>query len=234
MVEMSKEKSSFNTMIGTRCNACDENFQSAEEFKEHILTTVHKGPVDGTQNFKYRLTAKTAKSNLIKGALRNHMEVEYKHGAVNLDFSDGAWILSAFPEVINWDKTNRNFFYGDLSIQVIEAKPGMENSNKHVDYKIVFQVNGQKVVLHAYNVKQRFTVSGRNHLIFVNQFLQPFFSKKIECNSSEADKFNQKVLANLGTTVKRDNVKFKTSQSMSCYRCNKISRSVSQLHEHMK
>ena len=56
-------------------------------------------------------------------------------------------MFAAFPEVLNWDKVNRNFFYGDLSIQVVEAKPGMESGNKNVDYKIEFLVNGEKVVL---------------------------------------------------------------------------------------
>ena len=145
-------------------------------------------------------------------------------------------MFAAFPEVLNWDKVNRNFFYGDLSIQVVEAKPGMENGNKHVDYKIEFQVNGEKVVLHAYNGKQRFTISGKNHVNFVTKYIKPFFTKKVECYVSEADKFNEAVIANLGRTVKRENVKYKTtqSQSLSCNRCNQTSNSISQLHSHMK
>ena len=114
-LEMNKKNYSMDTAIGTKCDACDENFKSEAGFKEHILTTVHRGPSDGTRNFKYRLTAKTAKSNLIKGALRKHIEIQYKQGAINLDFSDGAWIYAVFPEVLNWDKRNRNFFNGDLS-----------------------------------------------------------------------------------------------------------------------
>ena len=93
---------------------------------------------------------------------------------------------------------NRNFFYGDLSIQVVETKPGIEGDNKNVDYKIVFEVNGEKVVLHAYNGKQRF----------------------IECYVSEADDFNESVLVNLRKTDKRGNVKLKTSQPLSCNRCS--------------
>ena len=117
-LQIQNRQSSGGISIGTKCNACDANFHSEADFKEHILTTVHKGPADGTRNFKYRLTAKTAKSNLIKGAQRKHINVQHKQGAINLDFSDGAWIYGVFPEVLNWDKRNRNFFYGDLSIQV--------------------------------------------------------------------------------------------------------------------
>ena len=58
--------------------ACSLSFHSEAEFKEHILTTVHRGPSDGTRNFKYQLTAKTAKKNLVKGALRKHISIEHK------------------------------------------------------------------------------------------------------------------------------------------------------------
>ena len=51
---------------------------------------------------------------------------------------------------------------------------------------------------------------------------------------SEATKFNELVLAKLGKTVKRKDVKYKTSTLLSCSRCNKISKSISQLHEHMQ
>ena len=30
--------------IGNKCNSCDENFKTKADFKEHILTTVHRGP----------------------------------------------------------------------------------------------------------------------------------------------------------------------------------------------
>ena len=220
--------------IGNECRVCDINFVSEEDFKEHILTTVHRGPADGTRNFKYRLTAKTAKNNLIKGAKRKHMEIEHKQGAINVDFSDGAWVLAVFPEILNWDKSNRNFTYCDLDIQVIEAKPGIDGGNKNVDYKIVFQVNGQKVVLHAYNGKQRLTLTGLGHRMFVQMFLDPFFRSKISKVVSEANSFNKNVLSNLGKTVKRENVKFKTSTKQTCKKCNQISQSVTQLHEHMR
>ena len=65
------------------CNKCEKSFSSEAEFKDHILTTVHKGPSDGTRNFKYRLTAKTAKTNLLKGARRKHIAVEHKQTGCN-------------------------------------------------------------------------------------------------------------------------------------------------------
>ena len=157
-----------------------------------------------------------------------------KQGATNINFSDGSWIKAVFPEILLWDKGNRKFSYGDLDVEVIEAKPGIENEDKHMDYKFVFLVNGKRIVLHAYNGKQRMTVCGQNYLEFVSKFLEPFFTKKIEDISSEATKFNEEVLAKLGKTVKRRNVSFKTSYPLSCKKCNQVAKSISQLHNHMK
>ena len=53
MLVIKNENSKVDSKIGTNCNACDVNFHSEESLKEHILTTVHKVPADGTRNFKY-------------------------------------------------------------------------------------------------------------------------------------------------------------------------------------
>jgi hypothetical protein len=233
MVKMLTHKTSVGRIQSNECKTCDQRFLSEGEFRDHILTTVHKGPSDGTRNFKYRLTAKTAKSNLLKGARRKHFGIEHKQGASNIDFSDGAWIKAVFPEVLKWDKGNRNFSYGELNVEVIEAKPGIEGGNNHVDYKFIFLVNGHRVVLHAYNGKQRFTVCGQNYLLFIEKYLEPFFTRKIDHFMSEATKFNEEVLASLGKSVKRGNVKYKTATPLSCKQCNQVSSSISQLHDHM-
>ena len=222
-----------NSFLETDCKVCDITFATETELKDHILTTVHRGPSDGTRNFKYRLTAKTAKKNIIKGAQRKHMDVQHKQGAINVDFSDGAWIYVAFPEVLIWAESNKNFDYGDLCIKVMEVKAGMDNGNKNIDHKIEFQVNDQKVVLHAYNTKQRFTVTGQGYKVFVEKYLDPILREKVESCLSEANNFNKQVMENLGKTVKRGDVKFKTSSSVSCKNCSKIEKSISQLHEHM-
>ena len=91
-------KSDQQIAIGNFCHSCDLKFNSEEDFKEHILTTIHNGPAEATRNFKFRLTEKIAKSNIIKGAKKSNLNIEYKQGATNIDFSDGTWILAAFPE----------------------------------------------------------------------------------------------------------------------------------------
>ena len=81
------------------CTPCDKSFDSLDDLKDHILTTVHNGPCVKTRNFNYKMTDNTAKNNLIKGAKRQHLYLEYKLGATNLDFSDGSWLLVGFPGV---------------------------------------------------------------------------------------------------------------------------------------
>ena len=221
------------TSIGSICNSCDITFPSEADFKEHILNTIHNGPSNGTRNFKYRMSAKTAKSNLLKGAKREHINVDYKQGASNIDFSDGAWILTAFPEVLKWEKEGDIFSYSDVMVKVVDVKPGFDVNNKNVDYKVQFIVNEQKIVLHAYNGRQRLTVSGKEHAYFVRECLVPYFTQKIKDCAIQADKLNKKVITSLGPTVKRDSVRFKTS-SLACNKCNKISKSIKELHIHMK
>ena len=65
----------------TNCIPCDEVFETSSEFKDHLLTTQHNGPSKGTRSFKYKLTEKTARNNIIKGAKRQHLKVEVKQGA---------------------------------------------------------------------------------------------------------------------------------------------------------
>ena len=142
--------------------------------------------------------------------------------------------MSIFPELLSWDRGNRKFSYGDLNIEVVEAKPGFEDENKHVDYKFVSDVNGLKLVLHAYNGKQRLTVCGQNYMNFVDKFLEPYYTKKVESFAAEANIYNKNVLSAFGKTVKRVNVKYKTSTPLACKECIQVSKSITQLHTHMK
>ena len=91
------------------CEPCDEAFDSVTDLKDHVLDTPHNGPYTGTRNFKYKLTEKTAKSNLIRGAKREHFAIDSKQGATNIDFSDGSWILVAYPELIKWEKGSTHY-----------------------------------------------------------------------------------------------------------------------------
>ena len=115
-----------NKDIGFHCHSCDLKFVGEEELKDHILTTVHNGPSQGTRNFKYRMTEKTARANIVKGARKKHFQVEHKQGATNIDFSDGSWILVAFPVIKDWEKDEgASIDINSIQVQIIEARPGL-------------------------------------------------------------------------------------------------------------
>ena len=52
-----------------------------------------------TRHFKYRITEKTTKANLIKEAKQAHFNIDVKQGAANIYFKDDSWISVAFPEI---------------------------------------------------------------------------------------------------------------------------------------
>ena len=97
--------------------------------------------------------------------------------------------------------------------------------------KVVFLVNKDKIVLHAYNSKQRFTVSGKNHCVFADKFLLPFFKEKVEACTEEATSINKNVISGFSSKVKRNKVKFKT---VTCKKCSEVTKGIKQLHLHMK
>ena len=99
-------------------------------------------------------------------------------------------------------------------------------------------MNGEKIIIHTYNGKQRYIVTGKEHNNFVRDFIGPHLKKKIEACSSKADDLNQNILSNMKPKVSRDKVKFKTdgkSKSVfTCNNCNEITKSITQIHEHIK
>ena len=53
--------------------------------------------VSNGRNFTFNLTEKTAKSNLLKAANRNDLEIESKQKCMILNFNAGAYLLTAMP-----------------------------------------------------------------------------------------------------------------------------------------
>ena len=104
------------------------------DFKDHILTTLHKGPPStGTRNFQYRMTSKSAKANLLKGANRDHFSIDYKQGASNLDFSDGSWLLVAFPQVLKWREGNYTSTIDGIHVEITDSKEGKDMDGNIID-----------------------------------------------------------------------------------------------------
>ena len=140
------------------------------------ITDVTSVTSDRKLNFK--LTDKKAKGNLLKGASRVHFEIETKQKSKNLRFSTGAYIYVAKAMVKECEskfKSNSAFFHDALEIKVVEYRDGLDLSDKHFDTKIVFSVNGNKVVMHCYNSTQNLKVEGSVYLDFIRKFLEPLF-----------------------------------------------------------
>ena len=74
----------------------------------------------------------------------------------------------------------------------------MEMSAKHLDSKIVFNVNTQKVVIHCYNSTQNIMVNGKMYLEFVSQYLQPLLVEKIEESKPKIAEYGRTVISSLG------------------------------------
>ena len=160
------------------------------------LTQVKNG-----RKLDFELTEKTAKSNILKAANRNMLELEMKQKSANLLFSAGSYLYTVIPAVKTWETKFNNkesFKAGNLTIFVTDLEHGRELNAKHLDTKIVFNVNGDKVVIHCYNTTQLLMVNGKMYTEFISQYLQPMFKKEIEDIKTDIAEYDRNVVISLG------------------------------------
>ena len=104
------------------------------------------------RSFAFRLTDVTAKKNLLASARRIAFEKDPKQKSTKMKFSAGAYLKAVLPTIRQWKENTGNVFdYGSESIKVSEVKAVFEEDSKHFDTKVVFFVNGNKIVIHSYN-----------------------------------------------------------------------------------
>jgi len=77
-------------------------------------------------------------------------------------------------------------------------------------------------------------VSGKEHTRFVDKFLKSLLEQKIIDYSNEANAINENIITNLSPHVRRKDVRMKTSTLLTCKSCHQVSKSVKQLHMHMR
>ena len=132
--------------------------------------------------FDFSLNEKKAEAKLLKGAIRaTHMEVESKSGCVTLRFSDGAYLHIVLLLLREWNsKVNDIVKINDTEIRILEADVGMDNTEKHVDTKLVILANNNRLVIHIYNGTQNLMVQGKNYEAFALNCLKPYFQDRIE------------------------------------------------------
>ena len=183
--------------------------------------------------FGYALNHKRAKSKLLKGAKRaKNLNVEVKSGCVNLRFDDGSYFEIILPLLREWHRrSNEIININNIEVKIIEVDAGIENTAKHVDTKLIVIVNGDRLVLHAYNGTQNLMVQGRNYENFAINYLQPFFINKIELAIDKITEFNNGVKDALGPTKV---IQMKPDKIYSCPQCDIIAATTGDLKLHIK
>ena len=103
--------------------------------------------------FSYVLSDKKAKDKLLKGAKRaKNLEVEEKDGCITFIFNDGSYIKTLIPLLKSWQRnTNKTVAIDSYQVNIEESGEGLDNSQKHIDTKLVIYVDNSRFVLYAYN-----------------------------------------------------------------------------------
>ena len=98
------------------------------------------------RNFGYKLSDKKAKSNLLKGATREPLEIYQRQICTMIFFSVGSYLEVVLPLTLKWKNGNQNFEVESLSIKIVEVLPGY-GDGKHMDTLVTVSVNGHKIVV---------------------------------------------------------------------------------------
>ena len=218
------------------CAVCDATFEEESLLTEHMMNHKQMKRKTRTRAFNYELNEKKAKMKLLKGAKREkHLDVEIKSTCVNMRFSDGSYHEVVLPFLREWHKqVDKPFKMMDFDIKIVESDAGVDNSEKHMDTKIVVFVNDDRIVLHAYNGTQNLMVQGKNFVNFVVKYLQPYFTKKIEESEGPIAKFNSNVQDMLGKRKSTTNLKSSSSKPFNCPHCRVKASTVGDLRMHLK
>ena len=198
--------------------------------KNDALTTT-------THTFNYNLNEEKTKRKLFDGAMRPHYQREEKEGCVNLIFNDGAYnavVLKALVELKNGPK---HFIIGKEEVERVAVDPRKELSGKHVDTKIEFKVNKQKILIHAYNSTQKLTIQGKKYKWFVDSYLEPFLKARITNSLPQIEQINLSVRACLNTKNQTNHPDFDTLDEnveiMICDKCSFETKNATDLREHI-
>ena len=60
-------------------------------------------------------------------------------------------------------------------VKVDKVVPGYDDTGKHTETMINFDVEGLKIVEHCYNTTQKLKVEGKGYINFVDRYLVPHF-----------------------------------------------------------
>ena len=189
---------------------------------------------DSPRVFNYNLNIDKTKKNLCEGAQRNNYERENKKTCVNLIFNDGAFTTAVLAAISDLKSGPKHFIVGKESVERVSIESRQEQSGKHVDSKIVFKVNNEKIVIHVYNTKQKLTIQGKKHKWFVDSYLEPFLKLRILNSQDEINVINKAILERLSNTEHITLALDEESEVIVCDNCDFSSTNSDSLREHIK
>ena len=179
----------------------------------------------------------------MKGAKRSPFDVVKKSLSSILEFSLGAWNFVVLPSVRYWHQVGEEDMtckVGSMEIKIVSVELGKEAGGKHIDTKVVFSANSDKIVAHLYNTTQRILVNGQGYEQFIRLFLKPYFESKLSGNIQNIENFNKEVLAALSgkrkaVTRPTRSVRYKAMTARpTCTQCDESFTNKSMLGVHTK
>ena len=183
--------------------------------------------------FQYNLNTAKTKKKIYEGALRGHYEREEKQGCVNLIFSGGAFYEVVQKAIIELYNGPKHFVVGKENVERVSIDPRKEHSGKHVDTKIEFKVNKDKIVIHIYNTTQKLTIQGRRHKWFVDNYLEPFLKLRISKAIPEIELLNKTVLRTYSPKVTDFETLSEENELIKCDKCDYRSTHSDALRKHI-
>ena len=171
-----------------------------------------------SRNTNFKLKDQMTRKNLLQAARRENFEKEDKQKCIKLKFNAGAYYEAVLPTVSGWKKLN-SFSFNRKIIKVSEFKEGYEENNKHFDSKIVFLVNGTRIVVHFYNSTQNMKVEGKGYIDFTNDFLEPYFEQVLSSLNPKIEKCNKRIIKDLGKPQIRRSTRYKPVSEFKCKTC---------------
>ena len=218
------------------CEECDTKFKSQYHLESHLKGSQHSIKSGINRKFGYNMNLKTTKRKLLRGASKNPFVRETKSTCEILNFSDGSYFVSVIPLIEQWrlkQESGEAIRYKDQEIYVTEQKCGKDQGGLAVDVLTKFESNGNNVVIHCYNTKQKMLVNGSGYSEFVKKYLEPYLKESIEENLLQVQNFNKVVTENLGKT-QRKNVKYRPGSKLSCHKCEFTADDTSNMSTHRK
>ena len=207
----------------------------ARSLVDLVRESEQKNHSDVRRAHDYNLDDKSAKAKMLKGAKRIPIELVENKGSSNINFSVGAWNHVVLPSVRYWDsiKGEKTCKVDTTEIRIASVELGKDAGGLHIDTKVVFYANRNKIVCHLYNTTQRVLINGHGYDKFIKAFLIPYFETKINLNNQEIANFNKLVLESHGSRqVKRSSVKYKQGSNHICRVCDFSAKSLTSLRKH--